>query len=471
MEKYQCAFIDGAWVAATGDETIAVINPSTEQAITTIRSASAADVEAAVAAARRALSPWSATTPVDRAALIVRASSEISRRLPEIGTLIATDVGMPLPLSMMIQAGLPGRVMESYGAICTSHAWEFEIGNSLVRDVPVGVVGAITPWNYPLHQLVAKTAAALAAGCTVVAKPSEVAPLSAYVLAEILDEVGLPRGVFNLVVGGPSVGQQVVAHPGIDMISFTGSARAGREIASTAGRRLARVSLELGGKSANIMLDDAPLAESVDAAVTKCFLNSGQTCTALTRLLVPRALIGDVEQAAIESASRFVLGDPLDPSTRLGPVVSDLQRQRVREYIRTGVSEGARLICGGADAPQELPVGYFVRPTVFSSVDNQMVIAREEIFGPVLAIIPYDSQDDAITIANDSPYGLSGGVMSADGERALSVARQIRTGQIAINNGSFNPEAPFGGFGDSGYGRELGSHGMAEFLTTIAIHR
>jgi acyl-CoA reductase-like NAD-dependent aldehyde dehydrogenase len=471
MIEHEKIYIDGKWVGASGSARIVVVDPSTEQEIGRFRSSSVEDVDSAVTAAKAAFASWSTTTPVERAAFLADAAAQLNARLAEIGTLIARDVGMPLPLSMMIQAGLPARVMDSYAKLTPVFDWESEVGNSLIIREPAGVVGAITPWNYPLHQLVAKTAAALAAGCTVVAKPSEVAPLSAYVLAEIFDAVGLPAGVFNLVAGDLTIGQALVEHPGVDVVSFTGSARAGTDIASRAAQRLARVTLELGGKSANIMLDDAPIAESVDAAVTKCFLNSGQTCTALTRLVVPRSILSQVEEAAVASAKRFVLGEPTNPATRLGPVVSETQRERVRAYIRGAIADGTRLLCGGSDTPAETPVGFFVAPTVFSDVDNASKIAQEEVFGPVLCIIAYDSEEQAIAIANDSTYGLSGGVMSRDTDRAIAVARRIKTGQVGINNGAFNPEAPFGGVKKSGYGRELGAEGLHEYLAIKAIHR
>jgi acyl-CoA reductase-like NAD-dependent aldehyde dehydrogenase len=344
-------------------------------------------------------------------------------------------------------------------------SWEEEVGNSLIVREPVGVVGAITPWNYPLHQICAKVAPALAAGCTIVVKPSEVAPLNAFLLADVLDELGLPGGTFNLVTGlGPVVGEAMARHPGIDMISFTGSTAAGRRVSEAASATVKRVALELGGKSPNVVLDDAPLEEAITDGVSKCFLNSGQTCSALTRMLVPRERLAEAEQIAKAVAEQFTTGDPFDPGTRLGPLVSDVQRERVRSYIRQGQEEGAKLVAGGADPPEGLERGYFVRPTVFSEVTPEMRIAQEEIFGPVLAIMPYDDEEDAVRIANATIYGLAGGVWSADEERAKRVARRIRTGQVEINGGAFNPLAPFGGYKQSGHGRELGRFGLEEFL-------
>jgi acyl-CoA reductase-like NAD-dependent aldehyde dehydrogenase len=338
-----------------------------------------------------------------------------------------------------------------------------------VRE-PVGVVGAITPWNYPLHQIAAKVAYALAAGCTVVLKPSEVAPLNAFVLAEIIDSVGLPAGVFNLVTGlGPVVGEALAVHPEVDMMSFTGSTAAGKRVSELASGTVKRVALELGGKSPNVILDDAPLDKAVPDALNKAFLNSGQTCSALTRLLVPRERLAEVEELAKTAAENFTVGDPREPTTQLGPLVSATQRERVRGYINKGVAEGAKLVTGGAEAPEGLETGFFVRPTVFSEVTPEMTIHREEIFGPVLSIEPYDDEDDAVRIANDTVYGLAGGVWSADPARAKRVARRIRAGQIEINGGAFNPNAPFGGFKQSGNGREYGTFGLEEFLEVKSL--
>ena len=349
-------------------------------------------------------------------------------------------------------------------------AWEERVGNSLIVREPVGVVGAITPWNYPLHQLCAKVAPALAAGCTVVVKPSEVTPLNAFVLAEIIDSLGLPPGIFNLVPGlGPVVGEAMAAHPGIDMISFTGSTRAGKRVAEVASATVKRVALELGGKSPNVILDDADIAKAVPDGVAKCFLNSGQTCSALTRMLVPRQRLAEVEELAAQAAQSFTPGDAVSESSRLGPLVSAVQRDRVQGYIQKGLDEGAKLVTGGAEPPEGLERGYFVRPTVFSEVTPEMTIGQEEIFGPVLVIQPYEGEDDAVRIANSTPYGLSGGVWSADTDRAIRVAKRIRTGQVEINGGAFNPHAPFGGYGQSGHGRENGRYGIEELLQVKAL--
>jgi acyl-CoA reductase-like NAD-dependent aldehyde dehydrogenase len=348
--------------------------------------------------------------------------------------------------------------------------WEEQLGNSLIVREPVGVVGAITPWNYPLHQIAAKVAPALAAGCTVVLKPSQVAPLNAVLLADVLDELGLPAGVFNLVTGrGSVVGEALAAHPDVDMISFTGSTEAGRRVSEVAAGTVKRVALELGGKSPNVILEDADFQRAIADGVSKCFLNSGQTCSALTRMLVPRSRLAEAEQIAGAVAERFTPGDPFEPETTLGPLVSEDQRERVRVYIRKGAEEGAELLTGGAEPPEGLEHGYFVRPTVFSGVTPEMTIAQEEIFGPVLAVMPYEDEDDAVRIANDSVYGLAGGVWSADDEHAKRIAKRIRTGQLEINGGAFNPVAPFGGYKQSGHGRELGRFGLEEFLQVKSL--
>ncbi len=349
--------------------------------------------------------------------------------------------------------------------VLASTSFEETVGNSLIVREPVGVVGAITPWNYPLHQIAAKVAPALAAGCTVVVKPSEVAPLNAFLLAEVIDEAGLPAGVFNLVTGyGPVVGEAIAAHRDIDMVSFTGSTRAGRRVSELAAQTVKRVALELGGKSPNIILDDADLEQAVTDGIAKCYLNSGQTCSALTRMLVPRSRLAEVEDVAVRVAEGYPVGDPFAEGTALGPLVSHAQRERVRTYINKGVEEDAKLLTGGAEPPDGPDTGYFVRPTVFSEVRPDMTIAQEEIFGPVLSIVPYEGEDEAVRLANDTIYGLAGGVWSGDPERAKRVALRIRAGQIEVNGGAFNPLAPFGGFKQSGHGRELGRFGLDEYL-------
>jgi len=458
-------YIDGQWVPAAGTGTIDVINASTEETMGRVPDGTAADVDRAVAAARAAFGSWSATDRRERSKCLQRITEGLQARVMDIANVIAQEVGMPVNLAMLIQAGLPIMTFTSMGDLLDTFAFEEEIGSSLVVREPVGVVAAITPWNYPLHQVAAKVAPALAAGCTVVLKPSEVAPLSAFILAEVIDHAGLPPGVFNLVTGvGPIAGEALAAHRGVDMVSFTGSVAAGRRVSELAAASVKRVALELGGKSPNVLLDDADLARAVRDGVAKAFLNSGQTCSALTRMIVPRNRLAEVEQLAAEASSSYTPGDALAPGTRLGPLASAAQRERVRGYIRSGLDGGARLVCGGLEPPDGLERGYFVRPTVFSDVDPDSVIAQEEIFGPVLSIIAYDTEDEAVEIANNSPYGLAAGVWSGDPERAMRVARAIRAGQVEVNGGAFNPVAPFGGYKQSGNGRELGHFGLEEFL-------
>ena len=425
-----------------------------------------------MAAARAAFPGWAATPVARRAELLRQLAAGLAAQGEAIARTITGEVGMPLKLSQRIQAGLPAAVLESYATLVETYPFEEELGNSLVIREPVGVVGCITPWNYPLHQAVAKLAPALAAGCTVVLKPSELAPLSAFLLAGIAEEIGLPPGVFNLVSGsGAEVGEALAGHPGVEMVSFTGSTRAGRRVAELAAKAVKRVALELGGKSASVVLDDADLAAAVKGTVNGCFLNSGQTCTALTRLLVPESRYAEAAQLTVEIAQGFTVGDPLAGQARLGPLVSATQRERVRGYIRQGVAEGAELLLGGAEPPEGLERGFYVRPTVFGRVDPQSTLAQEEIFGPVLCILSYRDEAEAVTIANDSIYGLAGAVWSGDPERAQRIARQIRAGQVDINGGRFNLLAPFGGFKQSGYGRELGKFGLEEFLEVKSLQR
>jgi aldehyde dehydrogenase (NAD+) len=467
---YNQLFIDGSWVTPSSDRQIQVINPYTEEVVGTVPSGGGEDVERAVAAAKAAFPSWSATPLEERLALCSKVGELLAANSGEIAAVICAELGMPLRLCELIQVGLPTTTFRSMAEVAPKVEWEERVGNSIVLREPVGVVAAITPWNYPLHQIAAKVAPALAAGCTVVLKPSGVAPLNAFILAELIEQAGFPPGVFNLVSGGGrEVGEALASHPDVDMVSFTGSTAVGRRVTELAAKTIKRVAMELGGKSANVILEDADLAKAVPDGVAKCFLNSGQTCSALTRMVVPRRLLGEVEELAAQAAATYRLGDPFDPETRLGPLVSADQRQIVRSYIEKGVAEGAKLVCGGPEPPQQPTHGYFVQPTVFSEVEPGQTIAQEEIFGPVLSIIPYDTEEEAVEIANGTIYGLAGGVWSGDRERAIAVAKRLRTGQVEINGGAFNPLAPFGGYKQSGNGRELGRHGVEEFLELKAL--
>ena len=474
MQVHDKLYIDGAWVPSTVSDTIDVHDSTNGEVIAQIPQGTDGDVDAAVTAARAAFESWSHTTPEERAKYCTRIAEGLGARTDEIGTVVTREAGMPKWLSLMIQAGLPINSFNTAAQLAESYEYETRLGNSLVVREPVGVVGAITPWNYPLHQIAAKVAYAMAAGCTVVLKPSEVAPLDAFILAEVVHDAGLPAGVFNLVTGtGPVVGEAIARHPQVDMVSFTGSTRAGKRVAELAAQSLKRVALELGGKSANVLLDDLDdeaFEKAVRDGVGKCYLNQGQTCTALTRMLVPADRLADAERiAADEVDTKYQPADPFADGARLGPLSSQAQVERVSGYIQKGIDEGAKLVTGGPDRPEGFEQGYYVRPTVFSEVRNDMTIAQEEIFGPVLSIIAYEDEEDAARIANDSPYGLSGGVWSADVERAQAFARRVRTGQIEVNGGAFNPSAPFGGFKNSGYGREYGAHGFEEFLETKSM--
>jgi aldehyde dehydrogenase (NAD+) len=472
MEVRDKLYIDGAWVPSTGKGTLEVFDSNTEDVIGTIPEGTTDDVEKAVAAASAAFGEWSSVSHEERSKLLARVSEGLAARTDELAETISREVGMPLSLSKIVQVGLPTGVFAEMAKNITEFQWETEVGNSLIVREPVGVVGAITPWNYPLYQISLKVAPALAAGCTVVLKPSEIAPLNAFVLADVIHDVGFPPGVFNLVTGfGPVVGEAIASHPKVDMVSFTGSTRAGKRVMALGSETVKKIALELGGKSANIILEDADLDAAIPAGLFACYMNSGQTCSALTRMLVPRARLAEVEEKAKAAAEGFAPGDSLAATTLLGPLASAIQRDRVRGYIEKGISEGAKLITGGAEAPEGLEKGYFVRPTVFSEVTTEMTIAQEEIFGPVLSIIPYDSEEEAIAIANDSIYGLSGGVWSSDKAHAEQVARRIRTGQVDINGGAFNPVAPFGGYKQSGVGRERGEFGFEEFLEIKSLQR
>ncbi|GHF80459.1 aldehyde dehydrogenase family protein [Streptomyces thermodiastaticus] len=460
MKAHDGMYIGGAWRPAAGDEVIEVVNPVDEQIVATVPAGTAEDVDAAVRAARAAFPVWAATPPAERAARLAALRDVLEARKDEIAETVTAELGSPLALSKAVHASVPIAVAASYADLATTYAFEEKAGNSTIHHEPVGVVGAITPWNYPLHQIVAKVAPALAAGCTVVVKPAEDTPLTARLFAEAVHEAGIPAGVFNLVTGlGPVAGQALAEHPGTDMISFTGSTAVGKRIGALAGAAVKRVALELGGKSANVILPSADLARAVNVGVANVMSNSGQTCSAWTRMLVHRDQYDEAVQIAAAAAGKY--GD------RIGPVVSARQQARVRGYIEKGIAEGARLVAGGPDAPRER--GYFVRPTVFADVTPEMTIAQEEIFGPVLCVLRYEDEEDALRIANGTVYGLAGAVWAGDEAEAVAFARRMDTGQVDINGGRFNPLAPFGGYKQSGVGRELGRHGLAEYLQTKSL--
>ncbi|GAA5109760.1 aldehyde dehydrogenase family protein [Haloechinothrix salitolerans] len=469
--------INGTTSYGDENDVIEVLNPATEQVIGTVPAGTQADVDAAVAAARAAFPAWADTPAEERAAVVRRISEGITARRDEIARQISAEVGVPITFATKVQATLPAATSAGVADLISSGEFAFteEIGNSLVVREPIGVVGAITPWNYPLHQIMAKLAPALATGCTVVLKPSEVAPLNTAILAEILTEAGVPNGVVNIVHGtGPVVGAAISEHPDVDMVSFTGSTRAGRAVSAAASETIKRVALELGGKSANVVLDDldeAGLAKAVKLGVANAFINGGQSCNAWTRMLVPASRHDEAVELAVAAAAKYVPADPSDQATRLGPMVNEQQRDRVVGFIRAGAEAGATLACGGPEKPDDLDEGFYVRPTVFAGVTEDMAIAQEEIFGPVLSVMPYDDTDDAVRIANNSLYGLAGAVFSDSDERALEVAKRLRTGQVDINGGSFNPLAPFGGYKQSGNGREFGAYGIEEFLEVKSIQR
>ena len=468
MTTYDKIYVNGQWVASEGKGTIQVFDSLTEDVMATIPEGTPGDVAKAAAAAKAAFESWSTLPREERAKYMNRIGDALAGRMDEIASAISRETGMAKPLSNIIQVGIPINSFKKAAELAESFAFEKEYGSSLIIREPIGVVGCITPWNYPLHQIAAKVAFAMAAGCTIVLKPSEVAPIDAFMLAEIIHEVGLPAGVFNMVTGtGPVVGEAISANADIDMISFTGSTRAGKRVMQVGAETVKKVALELGGKSANIIcddLDDETFAKAVMGGTGQAFLNSGQTCSLLSRMLVPKARLAQAEQLAAAVATNIKVGDPFTEGTNVGPLASAAQRDRVQGYIQKGIDEGAVLVAGGLGAPEGLDKGYYVKPTVFSNVRNDMTIAQEEIFGPVLSIIPYEGIDQAVEIANDTIYGLAGAVFAADKDTAISIAKRIRTGQVTVNGGAFNPNAPFGGYKQSGVGRELGDYGFEEFL-------
>jgi aldehyde dehydrogenase (NAD+) len=471
MSAMRRNYVAGTWVPSASDEAVDVINPATEKVIGQVPAGHPADVDAAVEAARAAFGGWAATPVAERARYLEAIRQLLEDRAVPLAEVITADLGAPLAFSRDEQVGTPIAVLASYVELLGSYNFGGDrVGNSLIVREPAGVAGAITPWNYPLYQIINKMAAALAAGCPMVLKTTEVAPLAAYELASIVHEAGLPAGVFNLLCGtGPVVGEALARHPGVDLVSFTGSTRAGTRVAELAAATVKRVSLELGGKSANVVLPDADLGTAVERGMARAFANSGQGCSALTRMLVPAGQYAEAVDLAVAEARRYPVGDPLGEGTRLGPLVSAVQRDRVRGYIERGVADGARVVTGGAEPPPGLETGYYVQPTVFAEVTPGMAIAQEEIFGPVLSVIGYSSEDEAIQIANGTLYGLAAAVWSADQDHAVAVARRLRAGQVEVNGGAWNILAPFGGFGRSGYGRELGAAGLEEYLEVKSL--
>lgn len=463
-------YIDGAWVDPAVPSTLGVVNPATEETFAQISLGSRRDVERAASAARRAFATYSETSVEDRLTYLLKIIEGFKRRLPELARTMTLEMGAPITFSTERQATVALFHFEEAARVLATYPFEERMGNGIVRREPIGVCGLITPWNWPLNQVASKVAPALATGCTVILKPSEIAPLSSMLFAEIVHEAGLPPGVFNLVNGdGPTVGEAIASHPEVDLVSFTGSTTAGIRVAKLAADTVKRVAQELGGKSANIILDDADLRASVIAGVHACYTNAGQNCQSPTRMLIPRAQREAAFAAAREAVETIRLGDPLAPTTTMGPLVSPLQFEKVQALIRSGIDEGATLVAGGTGRPAHVERGYYVRPTVFGDVTRKMRIANEEIFGPVLSIICYDSEDEAVEIANDTPFGLAGFVQSGDPRRARKVANRIRAGRVYINGAAFDRSLPFGGYKQSGNGREFGVFGFEEYLEVKAI--
>ena len=470
MQKRLKFYIDGKWVDPAIPKSLDVINPATEEPIGQISLGSKADVDLAVKAAKRAFETYSRTTRDERLALLQKVLDVYQRRYGEFVETISLEMGAPLALSKAAQAATGVAHLMQTMKILKDFEFEIVKGTTGVVYEAVGVCGLITPWNWPVNQIMCKVAPALAAGCTMVLKPSEVAPLNAMLVADVLHEAGVPAGVFNLVNGdGPTVGNAMSSHPDIDMMSFTGSTRAGVAVAKASADTVKRVTQELGGKSANIVLDDADLKKAVVGGVINCFTNSGQSCNAPTRMFVPRGKHDEAAGIAKATAEGIKVGDPFAETTKLGPVVSEVQFNKIQSLIKAGIDEGATLVTGGLGRPEGLNRGYYVRPTVFANVRNDMTIAREEIFGPVLTILPYDSEDEAIRMANDTPYGLSGYVQSGNIEHARKVASRLRTGNVHLNGAGADFNAPFGGYKQSGTGREWGEHGFKEFLEVKAV--
>jgi len=473
-QEYKDIYVGGQWMTPASTEVLEVVNPTSERVIGRVPAGTPADIDEAANAASEAFYAWANRSPSDRARYLEAIAEKMKERRDDFVETIIREVGCPRGLTERVQVDAAIATIESTAALAREISFQERMGDSLVLREPLGVVGGITPWNYPLLQIAYKVAPALAAGCVVILKPSELTPLNAYLFADAIDRAGLPSGVFNLVPGyGTPTGEALVSHPLVDAVSFTGSTRAGRQVSRLAADSVKKVTLELGGKSPNILLDDlegAALAAAVESSVNSAFPNSGQNCGALTRLLVPRNLLAEVEELAIRAAERITVGDPEESETSLGPLVSAAQRDRVLGYIKSGINEGARLLTGGLESPLRGDTGFFVAPTIFADVTPTMAIAREEIFGPVLVILPYDDDHEAVQLANDTEYGLSAAVSGADLERAQAIARQIRAGQVLVNDGRRSIDTPFGGFKLSGHGRECGRYGIEEFLTTKALH-
>ena len=463
-------YINGKWVQPMGTGSIDVINPATEEIIGKIPVGSADDVDKAASAARIAFDSWAKSSIEERINILNALSNALKEKGESIAQTITAEVGTPIGYSRVAMVGTPRVVSRSYAKILENFDWEEKVRNSIICKEPIGVCAFITPWNFPLHQIIGKVAPAIAAGCTMILKPSKEAPLSAFILADILHEIGLPPGVFNLVSGhGSEIGNYMSSHPEVDMVSFTGSTGAGVSVSEAAATTVKRVTLELGGKSANVALDDADPILVAKKAIGACHQNSGQTCSALTRLIIPESMSDEVYEIIAKKNNSYTVGDPLEENTRCGPMVSLRQQESVSKYIQSGISEGATLLSGGLGMPEGISKGYYVKPTIFANVSPDMKIWKEEIFGPVLVITTYKSEEEALILANDSIYGLSGGVWSKDEERAIRFAKEMRTGQVSVNGGAFNVSAPFGGYKLSGNGRELGTHGLNEFLEIKSI--
>ena len=470
MYDFKQFYINGQWVDPVTPRELGVVNPATESVVGTISLGSPADVEKAVAAARAAFETFGRTSRQERIELLEAVLAEYHKRKEEIGLAICDEMGAPMSLARGAQAGSGDQhIGGALQALKTMH-WEEKVEGARVVREPIGVVGLITPWNWPMNQVAVKVAPALAAGCTMILKPSEESPLSAYIFSQVLHDAGVPAGVYNMINGdGPDVGAPIASHPGIDMVSFTGSTRAGIAVAKAAADTVKRVAQELGGKSPNIILDDADLVRSVRAGTAMCFHNTGQSCNAPTRMLVPEDRLEEAEEVARSVAERTRVGDPRQEGISVGPVVNKTQWIKIQELIQAGIDEGAKLVAGGTGRPEGLDKGYFIKPTVFGHVSNDMTVAQEEIFGPVLVIIPYKDEEDAIRIANDTPYGLSAYISSGDHQRALRVASRIRAGMVHINGADLVDMAPFGGFKQSGNGREGGLAGLKDFMEMKAI--